>query len=130
MIRQLTEKECDAIVEQVFKPLADEPPVAGSAIGSEMLLWRAGWGRISAKPVKCIELGGGYIKVVGSCTIKQKRDDRHESYHDSYKEALMRLLTNAAREMKDAEKELASAKRRLGKAKAKWCNYVASPNSV
>lgn len=60
--------------------------------------------------------------------IKQKRDDRHESYHDTYKEAMMRLLANAQRELNDAEKQLAAAKRRLKAAQTKWSSYVASPN--
>lgn len=128
MTRQLSKSECDAVVEQVFKPLPVEPPVRCAATGSEMLLWRVGWGRISAKPVKVIELGDGYIKVVGSCLNKQKRDDRNESYHDTYKDAMLRFLTDAQRDVNDAETKLANAKRRLKGARAKWMSYCASPN--
>lgn len=111
---------------------ADKPErEAGLAAthGSEMLLWRVGWGRISSKPVKCLDLGNGEIKVVGSCLIKQKRDDYNESYHDTYKAAVLRLLADAQRDVNRAKKELASAHRHLKTATAKWMSYCASPNA-
>lgn len=96
-------------------------------IGSEILLWRVDW-RVSSKPVKCIELGDGKIKVIGSCMIKQKRDERDESYHETYKEALLRFLANAQRNVNGAAKHLKNAKRHLLVANAKWNSYLASPN--
>lgn len=111
-------------------PIANPDAMAGfsARTGSEMLLWRVRWGRISSKPVKCLDLGDGNIKVVGSCTIKQKRDDYNESYHDTYKAAVLRLLADAQRDVNRAKKELASAQRHLKTATAKWMSYCASPN--
>lgn len=94
-----------------------------------MNLWAVVWGRIREKPVKAIDLGDGYIKVVGSCLIKQKRDDRNESYHDTYQAAVIRLLSDAQRDVNDAKKHLTNAQRRLVSAKAKWSSHVASPNA-
>lgn len=96
--------------------------------GSEMLLWRVGWGRISTKPVKCLDLGDGNIKVLGSCTITQKRDDYNESYHDTYKAAVLRFLADAQRDVNRAKKKLSSAQRHLKTATVKWMSYCASPN--
>jgi hypothetical protein len=107
--------------ENVQQPL---PPATGSA----MHLWRCGCGRISTKPVKVINLGDGNIKVVGSCLITQKRDDRNESYHDNYAEAVSRLLVNAQRDVNEAKKKLDGAKRRLKAAQSKRMSYAASPN--
>lgn len=96
-------------------------------IGSELMLWRVDW-KISSKPEKCIELGNGKIKVVGSCRIWQLRDERNESYHDTYKEALTRYLSNAQRDVNDAAKRLKNAKNRLAVAKSKWNSFLAYPH--
>lgn len=93
---------------------------------STVLLWRVDW-KVSAKPVKCIDLGDGKIKVVGSCRIEQQRDERTESYHETYEAAMMRFLTNAQRDVNNADKNLKNAKRRLAGAKSKWNSYLASP---
>lgn len=97
------------------------------AVG-ESLLWRVAWGRIASKPVRCSDLGDGYIKVVGSCLIKQRRDERNESYHDTYKAAMMRFLADAQRDANDAKKSLVNAQRRLKMAQTKWAGFCASPN--
>lgn len=97
------------------------------ATGSERMMWRLSW-RISTKPVKVIMLGGDQIKVVGSCRISQSLDERHESYHDTYKDAMLRFLANAQRDVNDAKKELANAQRHLKTVNAKWMSYCASSN--
>lgn len=94
-------------------------------IGSKMLLWSVSFGRISSKPVEVIELGDGEIKVVGSCRIKQKRDEFHESYHDTYKSAMTRLLADAQFDVNHAKKKLTNASRRFTSAKLKWNSYLA-----
>lgn len=99
-----------------------------SSTANKLLLWCVSFGRISAKPVKVIDLGNGEIKVVGSCRIRQKRDERNESYHDTYKAALIRLLANAQHDVDDAKKELSNAQRRLKSVRAKWTSYCASPD--
>lgn len=95
---------------------------------SEILLWCVSWGTISAKPKKCLDLGNGEIRVVGSCLIRQKRDDQNESYHDTYHQAMIRFVADAQRDVNNAKKQLANAKRRLKNAKTKWNSYVANPN--
>ena len=119
-------KSADNIIENF--PHEKPQGALSVTLGSEMRLWRVGWGRISSKPVKCIELGNGEIKVVGSCMIKQKRDDRNESYHDTYKAAMLRFLTDAQRDVNEAKKKLANAQSRLKSANTKWMSYCASPN--
>lgn len=97
---------------------------------ANLTLWHLCYGRIKPKPVRAIDLGDGFIKVVGSYTTKEKRDDRNQSYHDSYKEALMRLVANAQRDVNQAKKELASAQRRLAKAQTKWASHIASSADI
>lgn len=89
-----------------------------------MLLWRVSWGRISSKPIKCIELGNGILKVVGSCLTKQDRDGRYESFHETHKSAVLRVLTDAERDVETAEKNLKNTKRRLVSLKSKWADYT------
>ena len=113
-------------VEESVERKEHTPLVA--PIGSEMLMWRVDW-KIYSKPVRVINLGDGNIKVVGSCMITQKLDDPRESYHETYKAALLRYLTNAQRDVNSAKKKLANAQNRLKSANAKWMSYLASPNS-
>lgn len=87
------------------------------------LLWRCGYVKPSAKPVKVIELGDGQIKVVGSCQIHQPIDQPNESYHESYEDALRRFVANGERDLKRAETELAGAKRKLASRKAMWTKH-------
>lgn len=92
-------------------------------------LWRCGYVKPSAKPVKAIELGNGQIKVVGSCLIYQPMDQPNESYHDTYEDALRRFVANGERDLKRAETELAGAKRRLASRKAMLTKHLKSlPN--
>lgn len=112
------------------KPINDESCLmSDSPISSKMLLWRVSYGRISSKPIAVIDLGDGNIKAADRCIIKQLRDGLHESYHSTYKEAVLRLLTNAQRDVNCAKKELDASKRRLSAAKSKWSSYLASPTS-
>lgn len=104
--------------------------VSVASTGLVRLLWRCGYVKPSAKPVKVIELGDGQIKVVGSCRIHQPIDQPNESYHESYDEALIRFVANGERDLKRAETELAGAKRRLKSRKAMWAKHRESQETT
>lgn len=94
-------------------------------------LWKCGYVKPSAKPVKVIELGDGKIKVAGSCRMQQPLDQPDESYHESYEDALRRFVANGERDLKRAEAELAGAKRRMASRKAMWTKHCESlPNDL
>lgn len=90
--------------------------------GPRKVLWRVTW-KVWPKPVEVIELENGFIKVVGSCLIQQKRDQAHESYHDTQKEAVMRFLVDRQRDVNQAKKDLLKAQNRLKSARSKWTAF-------